>query len=110
MSSDLASLASADASDLASALREVLLEVQFDQANHDLRLPQFGGDYLIRPFPLPGSPVDVADMKARLRHVVKSSGNESDRRFAKRILLAFRFLMFGESLDRTALAELFGAE
>jgi hypothetical protein len=49
-------------------------------------------------------------MKTRLRHVVKSSGNESDRRFAKRIQLAFRFLMFGEAIDRVALADLFGAE
>jgi hypothetical protein len=49
-------------------------------------------------------------MKARLRHVVKSSANESERPFAKRIQLAFRFLMFGEPIDRKALADLFGAE
>jgi hypothetical protein len=108
--SDLELLAGADAAAFAAALRALLQEVHFDQVNHDLRLPEFGGDYLIRPFPLPGSPVDVSDMKVRLRHVVKSSGNESDRRFAKRIQLALRFLMFGEAIDRQALAELFGAE
>lgn len=108
--SDLELLASTDAAALAAVLRGLLRELHFDQVNHDLRLPEFGGDYLIRPFPLPGSPVDVADMKARLRRVVKSSANESDRRFAKRIQLAFRFLMFGEPIDRKALADLFGAE
>jgi hypothetical protein len=108
--SDLEFLASTDAAALAAVLRGLLRELHFDQVNHDLRLPEFGGDYLIRPFPLPGSPVDVSDMKARLRHVVKSSANESDRRFAKRIQLAFRFLMFGEPIDRKALAELFGTE
>src|SRR5262245_13327372 len=107
--SNLDLLASADAAGLAAVLREVLREVHFDQVNRDLRLPEFGGDYLIRPFPLPGSHVDVPDMKARLRHVVKSAGDDSDRRFAKRIQLAFRFLMFGEPLERQALADLFGA-
>ena len=108
--SDLELLASAEAAAFAAVLRALLQEVHFDQVNHDLRLPEFGGDYLIRPFPLPGSPVDVSNMKARLRHVVKSAGNESDRRFAKRIQLAFRFLMFGEAIDRKALADFFGAE
>jgi hypothetical protein len=108
--SDLELLASAEAAAFAAVLRALLQEVHFDQVNHDLRLPEFGGDYLIRPFPLPGSPVDVSNMKTRLRHVVKSSGNESDRRLAKRIQLAFRFLMFGEAIDRMALADLFGAE
>jgi predicted RNA methylase len=106
--SDLELLASAEAAAFAAVLRALLQEVHFDQVNHDLRLPEFGGDYLIRPFPLPGSPVDVSNMKARLRHVVKSSENERDRRFAKRIQLAFRFLMFGEAIDRKAFAELFG--
>src|SRR5438045_9051300 len=49
-------------------------------------------------------------MKTVRRHVVKSSANESDRRFAKRIQLAFRFLMFGESIDRNALEDVLGAE
>jgi hypothetical protein len=108
--SDLELLAGAKAAAFAAVLRALLQEILFDQVNHDLRLPEFGGDYLIRPFPLPGSPVDVSNMKARLRHVVKSSGNETDRRFAKRIQLAFRFLMFGEAIDQKALAELFGPE
>jgi methylase of polypeptide subunit release factors len=108
--SDLELLASAEAAAFAAVLRELLRELHFDQVNHDLRLPEFGGDYLIRPFPLPGSPVDVSDIKARLRHVVKSSADDGDRRFAKRIQLAFRFLMFGEPIDRKALADLFGAE
>src|SRR5215210_3625229 len=108
--SDLELLASAEATAFAAVLRTLLQEVRFDQVNHDLRLPEFGGDYLIRPFPLPGSSVDVSNMTTRLRHVVKSSGNESDRRFAKRIQLAFRFLMFGEGIDRKALGDLFGAE
>jgi hypothetical protein len=109
LSADLESLASADAARLAIVLREVLREVHFDQVNHDLRLPEFGGDYLLRPFPLPGSPVDVANMKARLRHVVKSSENPDDRRLARRIQLAFRFLMFGESVDRKDVGDLVGA-
>src|SRR6187397_44680 len=106
--SDLELLASAEAAAFAAVLRALLQEVHFDQVNHDLRLPEFGGDYLIRPFPLPGSPVDVFNMKVRLRHVVKSSANDHDRRLAKRIQLAFRFLMFGETIDRKALADLFG--
>lgn len=107
--SDLELLASPDAAALAAVLRAVLLEVHFDRVNHDLRLPAFGGDYLIRPFPLPGSPVDLPDMKTRLRRVVKSSGHDSERRFAKRIQLAFRLLMFGEPVDREQASDLFGA-
>jgi len=108
--SDLELVAGAEAAAFAAVLRALLQDVHFDQVNHDLRLPEFGGDYLIRPFPLPGSPVDVSNMKVRLRHVVKSSANDDDRRLAKRIQLAFRFLMFGETIDRQALADLFGAE
>src|SRR3954465_13185224 len=105
--SDLELLASTDAAALAAVLSALLRELHFDQVNHDLRLPEFGGDYLIRPFPLPGSPVDVSDMKVRLRHVVKTCANEADRRFAKRIQLAFRFLMFGEPIDGKAVEDLF---
>jgi len=43
---------------LARAIGQVLGEVHFDQVNRDLRLPCYGGDYAIRPFPLPASPVD----------------------------------------------------
>jgi methylase of polypeptide subunit release factors len=110
MSSDLESLASHDGAAIAAVLRDVLREVQFDQVNHDLRLRDYGGDYLVRPFPLPGSPVDVANMKTRLRHVARSAADADDRRFARRIELAFTFLMFGEPLNRRDLEELVGSQ
>src|SRR5438876_9792973 len=42
---DLAALATPRGQQLARVMRDILREVQFDQVNHDLRLPQYGGDY-----------------------------------------------------------------
>jgi hypothetical protein len=40
-----------------------LREGHFDQVDRDLRLPRDGGDYEVRPFPLPTSPVDTGEMR-----------------------------------------------
>jgi methylase of polypeptide subunit release factors len=105
---ELGALASPRGRTLAAALREILREVHFDQVNHDLRLARYGGDYDIRPFPLPTSGVDQQDMKVRLRDAVKSSRHSADPAFARRIQYAFALLMFGQSLPRPAVEELFG--
>jgi methylase of polypeptide subunit release factors len=105
---DLAALASPRGRSLAAALRELLREVHFDQVNRDLRLPRYGGDYDIRPFPLPTSAVDQQDMKVRLRDAVKSSRRSDDPAFARRIQQAFALFMFGQSLTPPAVQELFG--
>jgi len=105
---DLAPLATRRGKELARVLRDILREVHFDQVNHDLRLPRYGGDYSLRPFPLPTSPVDTHDMKVRLRHAVKSSRTPMDAAFARRIQGAFALFMFGQALARPLLGELFG--
>jgi hypothetical protein len=105
---DLAPLATRRGRALAAVLREILREVRFDQVNHDLRLPRYGGDYDIRPFPLPASPVDTHEMKARLRQAVRMSRNSEDAVLARRIQRAFSLFMFGQSLTLQALEELFG--
>ncbi len=61
-------------------------EVHFDQVNRDLRLPRDGGDYEIRPFPLPTSPADTGEMRVRLRDAVKVSRGSDDVVLARRIL------------------------
>ena len=71
-------------------------------------LPGYGGDYDIRPFPLPVSAVDQQDMQVRLRDAVKSSRHSDDPAFARRIQKAFALFMFGQSLTRPAVQELFG--
>jgi predicted RNA methylase len=105
---DLAALATLKGRELAKVLREILHDVHFDQVNRDLRLPRYGGDYEIRPFPLPASPVDKHEMKVRLRDAVKASRSSDDATLARRIQQAFSFFMFGESLTGKALEELFG--
>jgi hypothetical protein len=105
---DLAALATPAGNQLAKVLRDILRDVQFDQVNHDLRLPQYGGDYDIRPFPLPTSPVGTHEMKVRLRNAVKASRNPEDAAFARRVQRAFALFMFGQALTRQALEELFG--
>ena len=105
---DLASLATRRGKALATVIRDILREVHFDQVNHDLRLPRYGGDYDIRPFPLPASPVDTHEMKVRLRSAVKASRNPEDAAFARRIQRAFALFMFGHALTRPALDSLFG--
>src|SRR5258707_8661890 len=105
---DLASLATERGKELAKVLRDILREVHFDQVNHDLRLPRYGGDYDIRPFPLPASPVDTHEMKVRLRNAVKTSRNTEDAAFARRIKRAFPPFMFGQALTRRDVAALFG--
>jgi hypothetical protein len=107
---DLSALATPEGVALANVLKQVLREVHFDQVNHDLRLPQYGGDYDIRPFPLPVSPVDVQNMKVRLRAAVKTSRATEEATLARRIRQAFAFFMFGESLSPQALEELFGKD
>ena len=87
---DLAPLATRTGKELAKVVREILHEVHFDQVNHDLRLPRYGGDYDIRPFPLPASPVDTHEMKVRLRNAVKASRNSEDAALARRIQRAFQ--------------------
>jgi hypothetical protein len=107
---DLSALASAPGQALARACAGVVREVFFDQVNRDLRLPSYGGDYEIRPFPLPASPVDRQEMKVRLRHAVKTARRSDDAALARRIRYAFSFFMFGEALNAAALGELFGPE
>jgi methylase of polypeptide subunit release factors len=105
---DLSLLATTRASDLAQAWRSLLREVYFDQVNRDLRMPRYGGDYDVRPFPLPTSPVDDEEIKRRLRHAVNASRQSADATLARRIQRAFAFFMFGDALSRPALEELFG--
>jgi hypothetical protein len=105
---DLPLLASPRGQGLAKALRAILREVHFDQVNRDLRLPRYGGDYDIRPFPLPTSPVDMHEMKLRLRGAVKASRHSEEALLARRIQRAFALLMFGQALPRDAVEELFG--
>jgi hypothetical protein len=105
---DLPLLATRRGKDLARALREILHDVHFDQVNRDLRLPRYGGDYDIRPFPLPTSPVDIQEMKVRLRGAVKASRHSDEAGLARRVQRAFALFMFGQALTRQALAELFG--
>ena len=107
---DLSALATRQGSELAQVLRSIVRDVYFDQVNRDLRLPRYGGDYEIRPFPLPSSPVDIQDIRVRLRDAVKSSRRSNDAVLARRIRQAFAFFMFGEALNRNALKELFGEE
>jgi hypothetical protein len=106
---DLTPLATVRGQALAKVLRDVLREVHFDQVNHDLRLPRYGGDYDLRPFPLPTSPVDIHEMKVRLRNAVKSSRTPDDAAFARRIQRAFALFMFGQALTRQAVEELVGS-
>ena len=106
--SDLRALAGRDARSLAHILDGILRAVHFDVVNRELRLPQYGGDYDVRPFPLPGSPVDVAAMKVRLRQGEKTSPTADEHRLARRIRYAFAFFMFGEALARDLLEQLFG--
>ena len=108
MDSDLPALSSDRAKNLAKVLSDVLRSVHFDVVNRELRQSQHGGDYDVRPFPLPGSPVDIPGMKVRLRQGVKASSSDDHRKLARRILYAFMFFMFGESLQREPLEELFG--
>src|SRR3954470_34385 len=82
---DLELLVTARGKALAGPLREILREVYFDQVNRDLRLPRYGGDYDIRPFPLPTSPVDAHEMKVRLRNAVKASRHSEEIGLARRI-------------------------
>src|SRR6185295_8645841 len=105
---DLPLLATSRGKELARVLRDILREVHFDQVNRDLRLPRYGGDYDIRPFPLPTSPVDVREMKVRLRGAVKASRHSEEAVLARRIQRAFALFMFGQALTRQALEELFG--
>ena len=106
--SDLRALAGRDARSLAQILDGILRAVHFDVVNRELRLPQYGGDYDVRPFPLPGSPVDVAAMKVRLRQGEKTSPTADEHCLARRIRYAFTFFMFGEALARDLLEQLFG--
>ena len=106
--SDLPALAGRDAQSLAHILDGILRAVHFDVVNRELRLPQYGGDYDVRPFPLPGSPVDVAAMKVRLRQGEKTSPTAEEHSLARRIRYAFAFFMFGEALARDLLEQLFG--
>ncbi len=76
--------------------------------NREFRLPRYGGDYDVRPFPLPESPVDVAAMKVRLRQGEKTSPTADEHSLARRIRYAFTFFMFGEPLPREPLEHLFG--
>ena len=105
---DLSKLVTPRAGDLAKALKDIFRGVYFDQVNRDLRLPEYGGDYQVRPFPLPACPVDMHVMKIRLRDAVKKSRSTDDAKLARRIQYAFAFFMFGESLNRAVLEELFG--
>jgi methylase of polypeptide subunit release factors len=107
ISSDLAALSTERAGALAAVLHELLISLHFDVVNRELRLPQHGGDYDVRPFPLPSSPVDVATMKVRLRQAVKTSPSVDERRLARRIQYAFTFFMFGEPLPLEPVEELF---
>jgi methylase of polypeptide subunit release factors len=105
---EFSALATGHASELAQAWRSLLRDVYFDQVNRDLRLPRYGGDYDVRPFPLPTSPVDDKEMKRRLHDAVNASRRSADATLARRIQQAFAFFMFGEALRRPALEELFG--
>src|SRR5262245_26578559 len=105
---DLPLLATERGTQLAGVLRQILRDVHFDQVNRDLRLPRYGGDYEIRPFPLPTSPVDVQDMKVRLRGVVKANRGSEEAALARRIQRAFALFMFGQVLTREAVEEVFG--
>lgn len=106
--SDLAALATPSGKALARVLNSIVREVHFDQVNRDLRLPRYGGDYEIRPFPLPSSPVDTLEMKLRLRNAVKTFRGSDEALMARRIQHAFAFFMFGQALPVAALEELFG--
>ena len=65
--------------------RTEVREVHFDQVNRDLRLPRGGGDYEIRRFPLPTSPVDTGETRVAPRR------HESVTRI-RRVVLARRIL------------------
>jgi hypothetical protein len=105
---DLSPLATERGRTLARTCASVVREVFFDQVNRDLRLPAYGGDYAIRPFPLPTSPVDRLEMKARLRNAARSARRSEEAVLARRIRYAFSFFMFGDALNPAALGELFG--
>ena len=104
--SDLAALATPSGKALARVLNSIVRELHFDQVNRDLRLPRYGGDYEIRPFPLPSSPVDTLEMKLRLRNAVKTFRGSDEALMARRIQHAFAFFMFGQALPVAALEEL----
>lgn len=106
--SDLTALATPSGQALARVLNSIGREVHFDEVNRDLRLPRYGGDYALRPFPLPSSPVDMQEMRARLRNAVRTFRGSDDALMARRIQYAFAFFMFGMALPATALEELFG--
>jgi methylase of polypeptide subunit release factors len=108
LDSDLSALASRDAQPLAHVLADIIRAVHFDVVNRELRLAQYGGDYDVRPFPLPGSPVDVTAMKVRLRQGEKTSPTADEHGLARRIRYAFSFFMFGEALAPDLLKQLFG--
>jgi methylase of polypeptide subunit release factors len=106
--SDLAALPTPSGQALARVLNSIVREVHFDEVNRDLRLPHYGGDYDVRPFPMPASPVDTHEMKMRLRKAVKAFRGSDDALMARRIRHAFAFFMFGNALPVSALEELFG--
>lgn len=107
---DLSALAGQRARELAKVFKDILREVHFDLANREMRPCSYGGDYEIRPFPLPVSPVDTQRMRIVLRDAVKASRTPDDVALARRIQRAFAFFMFGDSLERKAVEELFGEE
>ena len=110
LDSDLPALASREARSFALILDDIVRATHFDVVNRELRLPQYGGDYDVRPFPLPDSPVDVAAMKVRLRQGEKTSPTADEHTLARRIRYAFAFFMFGEALAREPLEILFGKD
>lgn len=105
---DLTALSGQNGKRLAKVLRQVLEEVQFDLGNSELRNATLKGDYDTRPFPLPSSVVGIEEMRSKLNE----SFERRDRPnvFTSRLKLAFEFFMFGESLSREELEELFGRD
>ena len=105
---DLPALATREGAELARVVNGVLRDVQFDRIHRDLRLRPYGGDYDVRPFPLPVSAVDIQGMKLQLREAVKASRTRVEATRARRAQQAFSFFMFGEALNRKVLEDLFG--
>ncbi|MDO8488583.1 MAG: GNAT family N-acetyltransferase, partial [Candidatus Omnitrophota bacterium] len=104
--SDLMALSTQKGRELARVLREILEEVQFDSGNGLVRSRETSSDYYIEPLPRPAYFKALEEMKSMLNRFSMHEGQVEI--ITNRLRLAFRFFMFGESLTKVELEELFG--
>ncbi|MFC1643543.1 radical SAM protein, partial [Chlamydiota bacterium] len=104
---DLDALSTEEGKGLAGALRSILDDIDFDDINQAVHSETGNFGYSKEPFP-PMGPEDIEETKSKIREKL---GLPSGKEFLRnRVLLAFSFFMFGESITRDDLEELFGED